>query len=254
MSLTQLDSENADRDLTSSVTILTHTPSVTEHRQCQAFIAFGDGVKDLDGTGGDFEVVTTVGGQTIEPSPQTVTFSTAVRTAVWTNPFPVPANREVVIQAKSPNAGDSDVDVTAYLFEDAIGIDWANDGRLDLLIDTIYTVTNNILTQVADIYHADIELTIDDSNSQDEYTIRWFKNGSRITSGITVPQIQVTKRTDGTDLIPQTSMSEIDSTGAQKYDEATNRITEGEAVEVIITATIDSSTRTWSDIVFRDYK
>ena len=121
MPLTQLDSENADRDLTSLVTVLTHTPSAAEHRQCQAFVAFGDGAKDLDGTGGDFEVVVTVGGQTIEPSPQTVTFSTAVRVAIWTNPFPVPSNQEVIIRALSPNAGDSDVDVTVYLFDIPVG-------------------------------------------------------------------------------------------------------------------------------------
>lgn len=117
MAISQLDSENADRDLTSQVTILTHTPSATDHMICQGYVEFGDGSKNLDGTGGDFELTITIGSQTVEPDPQTITFSTATRTAVWTTPFPVPSNNAVVLKAKSPNAADTDVDVTAYLFD-----------------------------------------------------------------------------------------------------------------------------------------
>ncbi|HUU93716.1 MAG TPA: hypothetical protein VM238_21195, partial [Phycisphaerae bacterium] len=54
---------------------------------------------------------------TVQPSPQTVTFGTEVRSAVWTTPFPVPANTAVVMSVTSPNAADSDVDVTAYLYD-----------------------------------------------------------------------------------------------------------------------------------------
>ena len=53
MSLTELDTENADRDLTATVTVLTDTPSATVAMLCIGYIALGDGVKDLDGTGGD---------------------------------------------------------------------------------------------------------------------------------------------------------------------------------------------------------
>jgi hypothetical protein len=80
-------------------------------------ILLGDGTKNLDGTGGDFQITVTVGGQTIQPDPQTVTFSTAVRGSVFTIAFPVPANSEVLLRVLSPNAGDTDVDVTAYLYE-----------------------------------------------------------------------------------------------------------------------------------------
>ena len=117
MSLTQFDSENADRDLTSQVTVLTDTPDASNAVLAIGLVCFGDGVKDLDGSGGNFELTITVGGQTVEPDPQIITFSTAVRTAVWTSAFPVPANQEVVIKAKSPNAADTDVDVTAYLYQ-----------------------------------------------------------------------------------------------------------------------------------------
>jgi len=117
MSITELDTENADRDLTSQVTVLTDTPDASNNLICQALILFGDGVKNLDGSGGDFELEISVGGNTVQPAPQVVTFGTDVRAAVWTTAFPVPANSEVVIKAESPNLADTDVDVTAYLYD-----------------------------------------------------------------------------------------------------------------------------------------
>jgi len=113
----QLDSETADRDLTSSVAVLTHAPDAGNPCLCQALVFLGDGSKDLDGTGGDFEVTVTIGSQTLEPSPQTVTCSTAARTCLFTSEFPVPANTAVVIRVKSPNAADTDVATTAYLYD-----------------------------------------------------------------------------------------------------------------------------------------
>ena len=59
----QLDTENADRDLTSTVAVLTNTPDASNARRCSATIYLGDGTKDLDGTGGDFELTITVGRQ-----------------------------------------------------------------------------------------------------------------------------------------------------------------------------------------------
>ena len=113
----KLDSENADRDLTSQVTVLTHTPATTVPMLCQGLVYLGDGTKNLDGSGGNFELTVTVGGQTVQPDPQVVTFSSAVRASVWTSVFPVPLNTEVILKVKSPNAADSDVDVTATLFD-----------------------------------------------------------------------------------------------------------------------------------------
>ena len=102
------------------------------------------------------------------------------------------------------------------------------------------------------LYHADIQLTVDETNSKDEYTVVWFKNGVRVTSGITVPKVQVVKRVDGTDLVAQTAMSQIGATGAYKYDEASNRITAGEAVFAVVTATIDGSGRSFPKVLTRD--
>lgn len=117
MPLTQLDSENADRDLTAIVTVLTHTPSASAALWCQGLVLLGDGAKDLDGTGGNFELTVIVGGRTIQPNPQKVKFDTAISSGAWTTVFPVPANAEVILRIKSPNAADTDVDATAYLYD-----------------------------------------------------------------------------------------------------------------------------------------
>jgi hypothetical protein len=116
--IVQLDTENADRDLTSQVTVLTDTPDASDPMQCQALVYLGDGTKNLDGTGGDFEVTIELGSQTVEEDPQTITVSSGqTRAALMSEPFVVPANTQVVVKVKSPNAGDSDVDVTAYLYD-----------------------------------------------------------------------------------------------------------------------------------------
>lgn len=113
--------------------------------------------------------------------------------------------------------------------------------------------TGYSLASSHDVYHAEINLCIDDANSQDEYGARWFKNGVRVTSGITSPLIQVVKRSDGTDLIAETAMTQVGSTGAYKYDATTTaRTTAGEAVLVSVKATIDGSQRIFDRWISRD--
>lgn len=157
----------------------------------------------------------------------------------------------------------------------AVGLASAN---LDTQLVTIDTVVDSVLarTDVAtstrlassgnagtggvllgdeeDVYPADIQCTIDDTNDRDEYTVQWFRNGAPVVSGITVPLIQVVKRADGTDLIASTAMTQVGSTGAYKYDAATEaeRNTAGEAVLVQVSATINGSTRTWRKLITRD--
>jgi hypothetical protein len=103
-----------------------------------------------------------------------------------------------------------------------------------------------------DIYHADIDLSVDEANTQDEYTVTWFKNGVRVTSGITSPTIQVVKRVDGTDLIASTATTQIGTTASYKKDESSNRITAGEAVLAIVGGTIDGSARSFAKVISRD--
>ena len=108
------------------------------------------------------------------------------------------------------------------------------------------------LAAAHDVYHADIELTIDEANTRDEYTVTWFKNGLRVTSGITTPTLQVVARADGADLIASTALTQIGSTGSYKHDEPTNRLTAGQATIMIVSATIDSATRSYARVASRD--
>ena len=117
----QLDQENTGVDLTSLAAVLTHTPDVNDPRLCIARVEFGDGTKNLDGSGGVFQLQVEVGGVPLQPAPQTVTFGPVARTAVFTFAFPVPAGAAVVIKAQSPNAADTDVDVSATLYDAAVG-------------------------------------------------------------------------------------------------------------------------------------
>lgn len=166
--ITQLDTENADCNLTSQVTVLTDTPDASNPMLCQGLILFGDGTKNLDGSGGNFELTVTIGGQTIEPNPQIITFSTAVRTSVWTSVFPVPANDEVILKAKSPNAADTDVNVIAYLYDVGVSATNAADAVWDEAISGHTTETSfggelgtldpNITILIAEATEADANL------------------------------------------------------------------------------------------------
>lgn len=109
------------------------------------------------------------------------------------------------------------------------------------------------LSALADIYHADIQFTRDEANATDEYTVSWFKNGVRVTSGITSPTLQGIKRSDGTNLFAASSMTEVGSTHHWKLDKTTtSRQTVGEALILQAVATIDGSSRTYTRNVGRD--
>jgi len=137
-----------------------------------------------------------------------------------------------------------------------------NETNADKLTLSGKSVTNNVIVQptviytlpyIVDLYHADIQFVRDQSNTQDEWTITWFKNGVRITSGITSPTLELIKRVDGTDLVGATSLTQIGSTGSYKVDlTSSNRVTVGEAVIAVVAATIDGATRSFSRVVGRD--
>ncbi len=127
-----------------------------------------------------------------------------------------------------------------------------NSPNLSVTVETNNDKSGYELAASQDVYHADVVLTLDEANTNDEYTVTWFKNGQRLTTGITSPQIQVLNRLDGSDLIALTAMTEIGSSGSYKHDESTNRVTAGEAGIAIVTASIDSAQRTWSTIVSVD--
>lgn len=133
--ITQLDIENADRDLTSTVTVLTHTPSTSGPVLCQASIELGDLIKKLDGSGGNFEFTIKVDNIINLGGSQVVALGTGHRAYWFSDPFPVPMGDQVIIQVKSPNAADTDVDVTARLFD--VGVDQAHLDDVTLADDAI---------------------------------------------------------------------------------------------------------------------
>lgn len=106
----------------------------------------------------------------------------------------------------------------------------------------------------SDVYNVGAEFTRDQGNTKDEYTVvSWLRNSIPVkASEITSPTIQVTKRVDGTDLIAVTAMTQIGSSGSYKYDEATNRLTLGEAVDCTFRATIRGAVREWPVVFTRD--
>ena len=107
------------------------------------------------------------------------------------------------------------------------------------------------VTNLANFYAAKIELVVDDSSGNDEYQVSWFKNGIKLTSGVSSPTIQVVDDS-GSDLVASTAMSEITTTETFKYTESSNRIATGQVYRVQVQATIDSATRTWVRLVSRD--
>lgn len=99
------------------------------------------------------------------------------------------------------------------------------------------------------VYAAKVSVLI--GSTVDIYQVAWFKNETLQTSGVTSPQIQVIKETDGTDLVAATAMSAIGSTPYFKKESST-RMVAGSAYIAVVTATIDGSTRTWAQPVGRD--
>lgn len=132
------------------------------------------------------------------------------------------------------------------------GLSTFNAGSDTVTAGAVSDKTGYSLTTAYDVYHADIKVNVDAANSRDEYTITWFKNGVRVTSGITSPTLQVVKRSDGTDLIASTTPTQIGSTGSYKHDESSGLLTAGEDALAIVGATIDASSRTFATLVGRD--
>jgi hypothetical protein len=102
------------------------------------------------------------------------------------------------------------------------------------------------------IYTAKVWMFDDDSGARDRYVAVWYKDGVPVVAGITTPLIQVIKLADGTDLVASTAMSEAGTTEMYYYNEATNRMVDGAAYMVKITATIDGAARTWYQPCGRD--
>lgn len=103
-----------------------------------------------------------------------------------------------------------------------------------------------------DIYIAQVDRVIDDANARDEYTVVWYRDGVPVTSGITLPKIQVVQRSDGSDLVTESAMTQIGSTAYYKYDATGDgRSSQAETVIVVVKATIAGSERTFVTAIGR---
>lgn len=119
-------------------------------------------------------------------------------------------------------------------------------------IPTASQIAATVIASGVSYYYANIEYTRDDINNTDEYTVAWFQDGTFLQSGITSPTIQVIKRTDGSNLIGSTAMTQIGSTSTYKYDSTSSRQIAGQSYVVLTQASINGSTRTWERILGRD--
>jgi hypothetical protein len=151
--MAMIDCTTADRDLTSQVQVFTYTNATGQDLVVMGIVSLGDGSKDLDGSGGDFELTLEVSGQTVQPDPQLINFSTAVRAMTFTEQFTLYDGDTVNFKVLSPNAADTDVTVKACLIETG-----SHDTRVDLdaIIADIATLTSTERT-VKNVYGSDKE-------------------------------------------------------------------------------------------------
>ena len=112
---------NNDYDLDNSGSggiVYNATPDASNPRLVGFDIAVGDGAKDLDGSGGDFILELYVGGVLFDGATQTKSVDSGItRLRFQTVPLLVPANAAVTVVVISPNASDSDVDVTVQPYD-----------------------------------------------------------------------------------------------------------------------------------------
>lgn len=129
-------------------------------------------------------------------------------------------------------------------------------GFAPLLFELELTQINNQnsgtfgVTNLESVYYADIQYIRD--NSQDEYTVSWFKNGQRLLNGVTNPFISVFNRSDGSNLFANSGLTEIGTIHSFKYDALENRQASGNTYVAITSGTIDGLVRSDSALLGRD--
>lgn len=102
------------------------------------------------------------------------------------------------------------------------------------------------------IYICDINFTRDQSNTQDEYTFNWLKDGAYIGTGVTNCAYSVIKRSDGTNLISNAVPTDLGNNIFKSDQTGASRITLGEAFIVIVSGDINGNNRTWRKLLGRD--
>lgn len=128
------------------------------------------------------------------------------------------------------------------------GIDNANAaaGRLDVNAERV----NNVAAPtMVDVYDSVVDYVEDGTNGQ--FTVRWRKNGVPVAVTGT-PQINLKSRTDDSDVVSATNMTQVGSSGTWKYTRLSALLSGGIPLKVVLTATIDGATRTHEVFISRD--
>ena len=124
--------------MTTQQTVFSYDNAYNEHSICQIVVYIGDGVNDLDGSGGDFELTLILGDFTVQPEPQLIYFDATTQSSIFTEQFPLRNDQTVTVKLKSPNAADSAVYVRACIYE--IGIQSIR-AKLDYIASRVATTT-----------------------------------------------------------------------------------------------------------------
>jgi hypothetical protein len=129
-------------------------------------------------------------------------------------------------------------------------------GAVTVEFDATYLRSDGVLIDNSQsAYFAQIKLTLDPAQVQDEWTINWYENGNQINhTRIGTITLRLEKRSDGTTLwsYPLVQLAVGSSTYKLDITSPSERVIPGEAVNMVCNATIDLITRQSSAVVSRD--
>lgn len=109
--------ETANADLyAAAVEVLRYTPDASNARRVQIMAFLGNGVLDLGGDGGNYELTVSLGDWQFDGGAQIRVLGTATQAALVSSEFVVPAGLEVVVDLQSPNSDDDHVYVNTKLY------------------------------------------------------------------------------------------------------------------------------------------
>lgn len=165
---------------------------------------------------------------------------------------PAFADKDITLtEGSAENAGTYTNSVSATTWNDGLYRLRIHDTSLSnrTISASVFAISDGYEVPVGEenaLYTADIQLIVDNANATpvDEYIVIWSKNGVPLTTEVTGCTIQVVKRTDGSNLIASTAMTEVVS-GTWKYNAtSSSKQTAGETYKVICVATISGATVT----------
>ena len=129
----------------------------------------------------------------------------------------------------------------------------SNTGRVDANVSYIAdaAIRRTTVAEDAHSFQGNVWLQSDNTLNVDRYTIVTFKNGSPFRPE-TSPLFKVISTEDGSDLIPETSTTEVGSCGIYKFTESVRRITKGHIYIVKVRVIMGNHEHIWHQPVGRD--